>query len=228
MDASAISKLLISTEIPLLPGDTAMWLALHAGWAIVLGSGMLLLAGKLATGYRWSMTLLVVLWTLLPGTVSPAYWLGLAFQSPSLASDVICLGWLLRSVRRRRETADLPPQWDPRALKILWATGIALGWCLLLDTLALFQFSLYACGFGASAFAVVLAAAAALWLLLGSAASALPLAVLALFALSRLPTGNVWDALLDPGLWLALQVGWLLSVVRRLWVARRWSAATRA
>ena len=45
---------------------------------------------------------------------------------------------------------------------------------------------------------------------------------LALFALTRLPSGNLWDALLDPLLWLTLQFGWLFSALRR-----RWPAATR-
>jgi len=227
MDAGVISRLLASAEAPLLPGAAALWLVLHLGWAIVLGSGMMLISGKLAARQRWIMSLLVVLWTLLPGTASPAFWLGLAFQSPSFMSLVLCLGWLLHGVVRRQRTADLLPHWDRRALKVLLATGIALGWLLLLDTMALFPFSLYAWGFGASAFAVVLAVAALLWLIRGSVASALPLAVLALFALSRLPTGNVWDALLDPWLWLVLQIGWLVSAARRLSKARRLSPTTR-
>jgi len=36
----------------------------------------------------------------------------------------------------------------------------------------------------------------------------------AVFALTRLPSGNLWDALLDPWLWLALH-GVLL---RQLWL----------
>jgi hypothetical protein len=40
-------------------------------------------------------------------------------------------------------------------------------------------------------------------------------AVLAVYVLLRLPTGNVWDALLDPFVWLALHV--------QLW--RTWRAA---
>jgi len=40
-------------------------------------------------------------------------------------------------------------------------------------------------------------------------------AVLAAYVLLRLPTGNVWDAVLDPFVWLALHV--------QLW--RTWRAA---
>jgi hypothetical protein len=227
MDASVFSRLLFSTETPLLPGATGMWLAMHAGWAIVLGGGVLLFTGKLAPGYRWSLSLLMMVWTLMPGIASPAYWLGLAFQSPSLMSLAVCPGWVLQRARQRRGLPDLFKQSDLRALNVLLALGIVLGWLLFLDTMAWLPGSLYAWGFGANAFAATLAVAALLWLALGSTVSALPLAVLTLFALSRLPTGNVWDVLLDPWLWLALQARWLLSVARRLSAARRISAATR-
>jgi len=40
-------------------------------------------------------------------------------------------------------------------------------------------------------------------------------AVLLLQVLLRLPTGNLWDALLDPWLWVVLQVGWLQHALRR-------------
>jgi len=56
----------------------------------------------------------------------------------------------------------------------------------------------------------------------------LMLGVLALFVLTRLPTGNVWDALLDPWLWGGLQAGWLIGAVRRRRMASRSSPATRA
>lgn len=188
---------------------------LHVGWAIVLGSAVLLLGGKLASGHRWRATLLVMLWTVWPGPASPAHWLGLAFQSPSLTSIVICVGWLVHQARRRQGPTDWLAQLDLRALNIELLLGIVLGWFLLLDTMAWLPVSLYAWGFGSSAFSTVLAFAALLWLLRGSLASALPLMVLALYASSRLPTGNVWDALLDPWLWLVLQIGYLVSVVRR-------------
>lgn len=227
MDTGFFTNILFSAATPLLPGSTAMWWILHAGWAVVLGSGVVLITGKLAASYRRILALSVVLWTLLPGAVSPAYWLGLAFQSPSLMSLAICLGWLWHAARNRPGRSDGMVESDRRALKILAGLGIATGWLLLLDTLAYLPLPLYALGFGATAFAAVLAIAAVLWLLSGSPASALPLLVLTLFVLSRLPTGNLWDALLDPWLWLALQLGWLLSAVRRLWQARRSSAATR-
>ena len=141
MDIHAFLELLVSTESPLLPGATAIWLALHLGWALVLGTGAMLLAGRLAPRYQWTLSLSLLVWTLLPGTVSPAYWLGLVFQAPSLMSVALCLGWVLDRVCRRESRACGIAASDPRALKILLVLGIALGWLLLLDTLDWLPFS---------------------------------------------------------------------------------------
>lgn len=211
MDASLLSKLLLPVAAPLLPSASALAVGLHAGWAILLACGVLLASPKLSDRYRWSLSLLIMLWTLWPGPLSPAHWLGLAFQSPSWSSIVLGLLYLLHLAQPRGQ----PLLCDQRPLKILMLLGIALGWMLLLDMLALLPLSLYAWGFTPDAFALVLVLAALLWLALGSVAAATPLFVLALFALTRLPSGNLWDALLDPWLWLALQFGALLSVWRR-------------
>jgi hypothetical protein len=165
--------------------------------------------------------LLALLGTLLPNAASPAFWLGLAFQSPSLMSVVLCLNWLLGRLAPTQDAVAQRAMADSKAQNILLVLGAVLGWVLLLDTLAWFPVSVYAWGFGSAAVALVLATATLLWLLSGSRASALLLAVLALFVLTRAPTGNLWDALLDPLLWFALQLGWLLSLVRRYWRARR-------
>ena len=231
MDMNAFLNLLLSTGNPLLPDPAALRWALHGVWAVVLGSGTALLAGKLALPYRIGLAGSVMVWTALPGAVSPAYWLGLAFQTPSLMSAVICLGWLLAQARqwadalRGQAAAQAQPQFS--ALKILSLIGVVLGWVLLLDTLALLPVSIYAWGFNSAAVTAVAVCAALLWVALGSVGSALPLLVLTLFVLSRLPTGNLWDALLDPWLWLALQVGWFTRVARCLMGAMRLSPATR-
>lgn len=228
MDIHAFLELLVSTENPLLPGTTAIWLALHLGWALVLGSGVMLLAGRLAPRYQWALSLSLLVWSLLPGTVSPAYWLGLVFQAPSLTSVALCLGCVLERLRRRQGRGSGIAASDPQALKILLYFGVALGWLLLLDTLAWLPVSVYAWGFAAAAVAAMLVLAALLWLVRGSLVSVLPFVVLALFVTGRWSTGNLWDALLDPLLWLALQVGWLVSVWRRWTLARRGRSATRA
>jgi hypothetical protein len=272
MDLSSYFRLALTPGNALLPGATVTWLSLHLGWAIVLGAVTLQLASRLPTRGRWTLAGLVLLWTLLPGAASPAFWLGLAFQSPSLMSVVLCLRWCLQRCGQvppemtlnTRTCSVMPdpirhpvlastglrigpaPDSDPgsamtnankryignfllpKACKCVMALGVVLGWVLLLDTLAWFPVSIYAWGFGSAAVALALLAAALLWLLSGSRATVSLLAVLALFVLTRAPSGNLWDALLDPLLWLALQIGWLFNLVRRHSMARRSSPATRA
>ena len=234
MDMTILFNALLSTGNPVLPHPAAMRVALHLVWAIVLGSGVLLATGKLARSSQLGLSGLVILWTLLPGSVSPAYWLGLAFQTPSLTSAVLCLGWFLNRRGQVPGTEVSQASVSMGALKILAGAGIALGWVLLLDTLALLPLSVYAWGFSAAALGAVAAFAALLWAVWGRAESSrrgrAPVLLwcgLALFVLTRLPTGNVWDALIDPWLWAGLQVGWLVSAVRQM-KAKRLPAATRA
>lgn len=238
MDTNVLLNSFLSVDNPLLPSPPAMQLALYLVWAIVLGAGTLLLAGKLARPYRLGLPLAVMAWTLLPGPYSPAYWLGLAFQTPSLMSAVIVLAWFLGHARQPQGAGAAVPRPQVQALKILLVAGVVLGWVLLLDTLAWLPVSVYVWGFSSAAVAAVAVGVTLLWVVRGAAsaspaASGLPgflllLSVLTLFVLSRLPTGNLWDALLDPWLWVALQLGWLISVVRRLLAARRSPPATRA
>ena len=216
---------MMDTSNPLLPHAALMGVALYGIWAAVLGSGTLLLTCKLPRPYPLALALLVVVLTLLPGTSSPAYWLGLAFQTPSLTSGVICVAWALRCVRHSPGRVASLVSGQSKALKILSLTGVVLGWVLLLDTLACFPASVYAWGFSSAAVLVVLVTATLFGLVWGGATShrmgsglvgPLMLCVLALFVLTRLPTGNVWDALIDPWLWVALQAVWLFTAVRRL------------
>jgi len=237
MNMSAFLNTLLSIENAVLPSPTAMRVALHLVWAIVLGSGILLMAGKLAHPYRLGLSFLVMAWTLVPGSASPAYWLGLAFQTPSLTSAVFCLAWFLSCARR--EAGPGIPMAPPlaRRLTMLGAVGVVLGWVLLLDTLAWLPVLVYAWGFGSVALGAVAVFITSLWVLSGTAGvnriapglvgPLLMLCVLTLFVLTRLPTGNLWDALIDPWLWAALQVGWLISAVRR-WLAGKRLPATRA
>jgi hypothetical protein len=93
---------------------------------------------------------------------------------------------------------------------------VALGYLLLLDTFAVLPVQLYAWGFSPALLLGLIALALVPWLLGGKARAApgfspwLVPAALLLFALTRLPTGNLWDALLDPWLWLWLQVQWVV------------------
>lgn len=218
--------LLFATDNPVLPPSLAMQLALHGVWAVLLGGATLWLVGRLARPWRWGAAGLVALWTLLPGEISPAFWLGLAFQTPSVMSLLLCLGCLWRFHWQAPGVALNAV--SRRAWSWLAGLGIVLGWVLLFDTLAWWPLSVYAWGFSAVAVGAVALTAVLLWGISGQAVFALPLAVLALFVATRLPTGNVWDALLDPWLWVALQGGWLVSLVRRWQAARREPPATRA
>jgi hypothetical protein len=221
MDMFSFLTTLGAASNPVLPDPTAMRLALHGAWALVLGSGMLLLTGNFPRPYRWSLSGLVMAWTLLPGSASPAYWLGLAFQTPSLTSAGICLIWLVREMGISNTPRSLTGK-PLRALKMLAAAGIVLGWVLLLDTLALLPVSVYAWGFSSAALGTVAVLAALLGAVLGLRGPVLILTVLALFVVTRLPTGNVWDALIDPWLWLAVQARWLVNGLR-YWRAQRHS-----
>ncbi len=229
MDINIFLSTLVSTENPVLPQPAVMRVALYGVWAIVLGAGAALLGRKLARPYRAGLVLLVMAGTLVPSLASPAYWLGLAFNIPSVMSGVLCLGWLLTRAWTEpalRATTAVPPL---QALQTLSLVGVVLGWVLMLDTFALLPVSVYAWGFSSAAVGAVAVFATLLWAVQARAtvpdthqrssgllAFTLTLSVLALFVLTRLPTGNVWDALIDPWLWGALQAGWLLSVVRRL------------
>jgi hypothetical protein len=164
---------------------------------------------------------------LVPGPWSPVYWLGLAFQAPSLMSVVLCLFWGAGQLR-----PGMAEPLDPAQRRVFWwlsTAGIALGWLLLLDTFAVLPFSLYATGFSPAAVGLTGVVACLPWVMLGAQHPARAVSlrlgtVLLLYVLLRLPSGNLWDALLDPLLWLLLQLGWLWHGLRRL-SAR---AATRA
>jgi hypothetical protein len=136
------------------------------------------------------------------------YWLGLAFQTPSvlavlwagqhLYSQWPIAAWTLKSRQTQRSGVNV----------VFAVLGVVLGWLLLLDTLALIPIQVYALGFSPWSAGVAVVVGLMPWIFQGmpglrSAGGLVVLAVL-VFALLRLPTGNVWDALLDPWLWLVL------------------------
>lgn len=205
---------LLSTQSPLLP---LPWLErgyLALAWGLVLAA--VAVAGLSWRGraqrLRWLPAALLLL-CFLPGANSPAYWLGLAFRAPSLLLTVLC-GWIV--VRHYRAPMPGPAPHDAARA---WAPGLTLlGWVLLLDAFAFWPVSVYAWGFAPVAFGALVFVACGPWLWRGdTTAAGLLLAPLLLYLLLRLPSGNVWDALLDPWLWLLLQTEWL----RRLWQQRQ-------
>ena len=204
--------------IPWLPEAASLALARHGLWALVLGGAVCWLLRGRGRPMQLSALALVLLWTALPGALSVSYWLGLAFKAPSLVSAALGLIAMVLALWPRLRPRLAPPA-PAGAGPWPWLRGLAvgLGWLLLLDMLALLPMSLYAWGFGTPALALTLL----MLLLLGWRWGAVPEAqpgllltgaILLLFVLTRWPSGNLWDALLDPLLWLGLQVRWLLSL----------------
>ena len=230
------------TAVPVLPSVALMDWGRHALWAVVLvwallGVRQLLLSRTAPTGKRlgglfaemvgwligWQVAAaLLVLWTLWPGPASPAFWLGLAFQSPSLVTGGLCI-WMIARWSRPASPAQGFAQ-RTTAQRWLVFAGIALGWVLLLDTLAITHAvvptSIYAWGFTPWPLWLLLALSVLLWVVQEKAIATIFIATSALFMLARLPNGNIFDAVIDPWLWVALH-GLLLSALRRRALLRR-------
>lgn len=200
-----------STQTPLLPAPLAFRLYLDLAWGLVLAALALPILARWAVRHerlKFWLPLALLLWCLLPGALSPAYWLGLALRAPSGLLVGLCAWALLRHYR-----PQTPGPAPLEALRTWTWPLVLLGWVLLFDTFALTPFSVYAWGYapwllGALAFAGLLPAL----LREQRAMPAVWLGVLLLHLLLRLPTGNAWDAVLDPALWLWLQV----DALRRL------------
>jgi len=207
---------LFSADNPGLPDLGLMQLWLHLGWGTLLAwlgvrVGMRLGLQPRAT---WVLASAVMVWSWLPGPFAPAHWLGLAFQGPSVMAVLLCAVDL---VRHRTGSGRF------RVGSSLWsgawlAAGVLLGWVLLLDTLALLPVSLYAWGVNAAVPALLVLLALLPWVLQGGpvrqhSTSVMVVIVLGVYVALHLPTGNVWDALLDPWLWLYLHVRVLRAIV---------------
>lgn len=158
-----------------------------------------------------------VLLMALPDAASPAYWLTLVFQYPS----ALLVGFSLVSLRSR---------WLGLPVRLVMAPALALplvaaGLVLYLDAFGVLALGMYSGGFGGVAAplaACLVALACAVAIVRGRAtagAAALLVAVL-LFSVLRLPSGNLWDALLDPLLW-SWALGSVVVAGARLRAARR-------
>jgi hypothetical protein len=154
---------------------------------------------------------------LLPGAASPAYWLILVFQYPS----GILLGCSLVSLYAR---------WQDQPVSFALPSGLALplavaGLVLYLDAFGVLALGWYYDGFSAVAAPLLACAAAAVCvaaIVLGrttGTVAALLVGTL-LFSLLRLPTGNLWDALLDPLVW-AWALGSVVVAAARMAAARK-------
>jgi hypothetical protein len=228
---------------PSLPAlDSLPWLR-HAAWSLVLAAVVVLLGARrrgagaetgtgTGTGARtgW-LAVLVAAWAWVPGEWGLAYWLGLAFQIPSVLSCVLALWVLARAYALRARpvpeargalghgVADGRQDGLRAWAAVYVGAGVLLGWILLFDTFALLPVPVYAWGFGSAAFLLVCALALLPWVMAGAgawrASGVWQVGVaVALFGVSRWPSGNVWDAVLDPWLWLVLNVYALRTAVR--------------
>lgn len=200
------------------PSLFALSVGMHVGWALVLGAISAWLLQAFSIKLRKAVAVTVVLLCLIPNAWSPSWWLGLAFQTPSLILQGLCGLYLYRGLYT--QSASLTALDDSAAsqIKLRWPLGLLLpaiiaGWILALDTFALFGISFYPIGFTPYAVLAALFFACLLQLISarsGHAASTRhyrELAVIILLAivvhmLFRLPTGNMWDALIDPWLWM--------------------------
>ena len=216
-------EVLGAASTPALPLGWAMQWGRSIAWALVLACIVVLLLRKQALVVRAAAATVLALWALLPGEASPTFWLGLAFQSPSWLGCGLAVLGLWRGL-----SVATPAPWTQGGARVLsgaarvgaWV-GVWLGYVLLLDTLGYLPLQVYAWGFSPWALAAGMAVSV-LPLVLGARGVAAWMAPLALlcFAATRLPTGNVWDAVLDPLTWLVLHA---LLLVRA-----RARSATRA
>jgi hypothetical protein len=212
-------NVLMFNATPLLPHPVVQYLSVHLGWGLVLAALVLWAARRWAGMSRTGPAVLGAIAfgsCFLPGALSPSFWLGLAFQAPSLCTALIC-ATLLRE-QLRKEAA--PPTAPVLGVMPVIVVGVVLGWLLLLDTLAILPVQLYALGFHPVTSGLLLLLGLLPCNVHGAAAwrnawvRVLPAAVV-LFVLSRWPSGNAWDAVLDPWLWLTLNVSALLAFWKR-------------
>jgi hypothetical protein len=153
------------------------------------------------------------------GSAFPTYWLGLAFQSLSfpalfLAGSAISVVLAQTDKREAWQGADHISPWY-----LFFA--VLPGYLLLLDTFAVLPWQIYAWGFSPMLLILLMAVTLLPGVMHGFTLSwrtpevwVAPAALL-LFAATRLPTGNVWDALMDPWLWLFLNAVLLRTIYRR-------------
>lgn len=195
-----------------LPQAVFLPLWVKLSWALV-ASAVVLRLTYACKPTLWPAAVVAVV-MLLPRTDVLSGYLALAFQTPSLVLVAWAL-WCWADVLQLRG----PMVTTPLPVALL---GVLLGWALVLDTLnywpTFFNPQLYALGFEAAGLWCVLVTAAAavlLWTEVPRRWVLSVVVVLAVYVLLRLPTGNVWDAVLDPFVWLALHV--------QLW--RTWRAS---
>jgi hypothetical protein len=183
-----------------LPPLALQVLYAHLAWGCFLAGFTVVMLGYWRTLERWQVVAVAAIAFAVCspiGTYSASYWLGLCFQwpSPFLALCAALVVW-----RRGRGLAHLPLMPTPLA-----GVVAAVGLVLYMDSVGWLPLGLYARGFGPGAAVTGLVGGTlALVAVFRRVRRDLAMAVLlslTLFAVWRLPTGNVWDAVLDPLMW---------------------------
>ncbi len=230
--------LLVSTATPALPSTLVLRWAQPLFWAVVMAfaAGMVLV--RCRPPLRFTLAALAGLWALVPGPWSPSWWLALAFQLPSWTTVLACAWGLKEAWKSSSSNTTTNPSAATAGgavqsdfVSVMVWLGLALGLLLMLDMFILLPFNLYRWGFSGGALALLALGSAGAWLLAdkGSVARQHALLVglaLALHVVTRLPSGNAFDAVIDPWLWLVL----LIRVAGRLFsrpVRRSGSTTTR-
>lgn len=204
-----------------LPDLAVQSIYARVAWGVVLAA---LLLGASA---RWSprrsalsrralLTLgglaLAVMW--LPGPASPAFWLGLVFSYPSVMLVACCavsIGLLWGRVgmppNASGDSAPASVAATAPALNATLAAALAIGGSVLYaDAAGWLALQIYARGFEtpfapAAALAIGTVAVGAIRSPAHRPTGAVLLACVMAFTLARLPSGNLFDALLDPLMW---------------------------
>lgn len=185
----------MGSSAAVLPVAWVSFVWLRFAWFVVLLVIGLWVLCKWSAKARLSWVLISFLLVVFPGDYSAVFQLGMAFQSPS---SLAVLVWLPMALRRSGSSSVQSGKYS--FAWIFPLAGVILGWLLFLDTFALLPVQMHAWGFGSHAF----------WLLCGISAVAFAfgcyelILVSLLFAALHLPTGNVWDALMDPLFWIWL------------------------
>jgi len=135
--------------------------------------------------------------------------LGLAFQTPSLVTLCVCVAAAWRDMRGTPTRLFYTTR-PAKVSAVLWACIAGTGWLLVLDAFGQLPVAIYPLGFSQTivwlAWLVCM-----LWLLSAYMLDAEDWHVQAagcwllascVFVFTRAPSGNAWDAWLDPWLWL--------------------------
>ncbi len=222
-----------------LPDQEWQTLYLDLGWGVVVAAltiratqALFALRGRSLSGIALACTAAVVIAVMwLPAPWAPSFWLGMAFQHPSLLLVLLsgiaignatgnATGNAIGNATGRgalRERVPLLPA-------IPAASIVVLGAVLYAGAFAWIPFDAYVLGYWGFAATTLATGLIVLWQLPGSRSGpvcvALALAAL-IHALTRLPSGNAWDAILDPLLFTYAAGTLLATSAARLRAPRR-------